>query len=364
MTNDEKKGLGTQELTNVSVKRDDDRWEVEVKAEIPAAALEYHRAEALKEMQRTAKLDGFRPGKAPIERIIAIYGEAAILKHAAEHAIQHELPELLAKESLLVIESPRVTTETPVSGKSLAFTARAALAPKIELADYKKQAAEQNAKKEDTSVSDEEHAQALIHLRRERARIDKVETGVEPQKAHEDAHKMEEKDLPELDDVFVQSLGYKSTDEFSEKLRESLGSEKERQAKEKRRSAILDALVKDSKISYPAILREYELDDMEARLKDDLSRMGRTLEDYLAEVKKTREELRKEWRDAADKRAKIRLTLAEIARTENIDADAEKVAHELEHARQHYPQANPENLRANIAHAMRNDAVLNWLESL
>ena len=100
-------------LQNVKVSRDESAWEVEIKAEIPPDKLAYYRDEALKEMQRDAKLDGFRPGKAPIERIIQIHGESTILRHAAEHAIQHELPELLAAEKLMIIESPKVTIRLP-----------------------------------------------------------------------------------------------------------------------------------------------------------------------------------------------------------------------------------------------------------
>lgn len=354
----------TNSLTNVNVTRDDARWEVEIKAEIPAESLEKYYGEALKDIQATATLDGFRPGKAPLERIVAVYGEGTILRQAVEHAIQHELPKLLAKESLLIVETPRVTTETPERGKPLPFTAHAALAPKIELADYKKIAAAHNVNKEGISVSNDEHKQALTHLRRERARIERLEKGVEPQKAHEEAHGMEEKDLPELDEAFVQSLGYETTVAFGEKLRESLKGEKERQEKDTRRAATLDEIVQKSTIFYPAILREYELDEMEARITDDLSRFGRTYEQYLTDIKKTREDLRKEWQEPADKRAKTRLILSEIARKENIDVKPEALLHELEHAKQHYPQANPEMLRANLTHAMRNDAVLQWLESL
>ena len=162
--------------TNVKVSRDEKRWEAEISAEIPADTLLKYLEEALKEIQRDAKVDGFRQGKAPIERIIQIYGEPTILRHAAEHAIQHELPEILAAEKLPIVETPRVTTDAPESGKSLKFSARGALAPEIKLADYKKIAAK-NPKKEEASVSDEEHAQAMAHLRRERARIDKIEQG-------------------------------------------------------------------------------------------------------------------------------------------------------------------------------------------
>src|SRR3989344_6971047 len=388
-------------LTNVNIKRDDERWEVEVKAEIPANVLLQYRAEALEEIRANAKLDGFRPGKAPAERILAIYGEGAILKHAAEHAIQHELPELLASEKLLIIESPRVSVDLSGATKSLAFsdfagdegrskeveetvvssgrragrsplrtedsqseavsfTARAALAPNVELPDYKTLASKHPKESGAIEASDKEHIEALTYLRRERARIEKVESGGAPEKAAEESRAMEEKDLPPLDDAFVQSLGYENAEKFSAALRTNIKTEKERQVKERRRAAILDELAKESKISYPATLREYELTDMEERLRDDLSRMGRTYEEYLTEIKKTKEELRANWKDAADKRAKIRLILTEIARKEHIDADPEELERELEHAKKRYPSAPPETLRANLAHVMRNEAVLKW----
>jgi FKBP-type peptidyl-prolyl cis-trans isomerase (trigger factor) len=349
---------------NVKTTRDDKAWEIEIRAEIPAQVLSQYREEALKEMQKNAKLDGFRPGKAPTERIIEVYGEGAVMREAAEHAIQHELPELMASEKLMIIESPKVTTDSPEAGKPLVITARAPLAPEITLPDYKKIAGKHKLPPaSEFEVPDTEHKEALTHLRRERARIDKIEAGTEQQKAAEESKNMKEEELPALDDAFVQSLGYESAEKFSEALRTNIKTEKEMQAREKRRAAILDELVKGAKISYPAKLREYEMDDMEARMKDDLTRMGTTLEGYLAQAKKTIEEIRSSWTDAADKRAKVRLLLAEIGRKESIEADEKQLKHELEHAKEHYPQADPEMVRLHISHALRNEAVLNFLES-
>ena len=130
-----------------------------------------------------ARCDGFRQGKAPVERILQIYGEGPVLRRAAEIAIQEELPAILAKENLPIVETPRVTTDTPEADKPLTFTARAALAPEVKLPDYVKIAEKHRNAKETTSVTDEEHKEALTHLRRERARIDKVEAGSEPAKA-------------------------------------------------------------------------------------------------------------------------------------------------------------------------------------
>jgi FKBP-type peptidyl-prolyl cis-trans isomerase (trigger factor) len=348
---------------NVKITRDEKAWEVELKAEISAEALDGYRAQALKEIQSTAKLDGFRPGKAPAERIIAVYGEAAILREAAEQAIQHELPELLAKEKLMIIESPRVEIGSPEAGKPLSFTARAPLAPEITLPDYKKIAAVHNAKKEEVMVSDKEHTDALTHLRRERARIDKVEAGAEPQAASEESRAMKEDELPALDDEFSKSIGYESAAHFTDTVRVNMREEKTRQAIEKRRTLILDDLIKESRISYPAILQEYEINEMEGRMKDDLERMGTTFEAYLNQTKKTHEEIRADWKDAADKRARMRLILAEISRNEKIEPDRDAFEQEVAHAKDHYKNADEGVLRTHIMHAMKNEAVLKFLEA-
>lgn len=349
-------------IKNAKLTRDEKAWEIELRGEIPAETIQKYREETLKEFQKTAKLDGFRQGHAPIERILQVYGEDTVLKHAVEHAIQHELPELLASEKTLIVESPRVTIESVEKDKPVKFTARAALPPSVELPDYKAIAQNKNSKKEEITVSDDEHKEAMMHLRRERARIDRMEAGVEPQKAQEESRALKEEELPELDETFVQSLGLESVEKFSEGLRANIRTEKELRAGEKKRAEILEELTKRSTIKYPAVLREYELDDMEARLKADLERMGGTFDAYLAQVKKTREALRSDWSEAADKRAQVRLILSEIARKENVEADKEALEREVKHAKEHVPNADPQALRAHIAHALRNEATLKFLE--
>src|SRR3989344_2825974 len=230
------------------------------------------------------------------------------------------------------------------------------------LADYKAIAQKHLKDKREAFVSDEEHAKAMTHLRRERARIEKVEAGKKPAEAAEESRAMEEKDLPELDDAFAISIGYESIAHFHTKVRENMRAEKKRKETDKPHQSMLEDLVKNSKISYPAILREYEINEMEARLKDDLAGAGMTLETYLAQMKKTWEQILAEWKAPSDARAKTRLILGEIARVEKIEPDEEALKQEVEHAKKHYKDATPEALRAHIAHAMRNEAVLKFLE--
>ncbi len=350
------------------ITRDEKNWEVEIAGEIPAEAIAEHRSHVLHELKKDAQLPGFRPGKAPEEAIIRAVGETEILRRTIEHAVQHELPEMLAKENANIVAAPRVTVEKAPKSfpatEPIVFTARAPMAPEVKLPEYLKIAKKHNEEKKEVEITDTEHEETLTHLKRERARITKVELGVTPQEAHEESQKMEAKDLPDLDEDFVKSLGYESLATFTDAVRTNLKTEKEIRETEKRRAALLDELIEKSKIAYPTLLLEYELDDMEARLKADLDNMKVTMERYLTETNKTRESLREEWKATADKRAKMRLVLSHIAVIEKIDADPTRVAAEIDNAKKHHPQADAENLRAHITHALRNEAVIAFLEGL
>lgn len=348
------------------IKRDEKAWELDIKGEIAPEAIAEHRSHVVKEIMKDAQLPGFRPGKAPEGTVVKAIGESEILKRTIEHAIQHELPEIIAGESVNIVAAPRVMVESAPKSlpatEPIIFTARAPLAPEVRLPDYAAIAKKHMAAKLEVSVTDEEHAQTLTHLKRERARITKVELGLPPQEAAQEAQKMEEKDLPALDDEFVKTLGYESLEKFSDAVRSNLKTEKEMREVEKRRAALLDELIEKSTIHYPSLLLKYELDDMTARLKQDLDNMRLTFEKYLAETKKTEESLREEWSAGADKRARMRLILSHIAIAEKLDANPERVTTEVANAKKHYPGADDTNLRAHISHALRNEAVISWLE--
>lgn len=353
-------------MSQPKVTRDEKTWEFEIKAEVAIENIDKHRAHVMKELQRETRLDGFRQGKAPEAAIVKAVGEAEILHRTIEHAVQHELPEILAKENANIVTAPKVMVESAPSSfpadKPIVFTARAPMAPSVELADYKAVAKKHNEKKEEVAVTDDEHAATMNHLKRERARITKVELGMNAQEAHAEAQKMEEKDLPALDDEFVKSLGYESLEKFTDTVRTNIKTEKEMQITEKRRAGMLDELIEKSTVKYPKLLLEYELDEMESRLKGDLEQMRVTFDKYLAEVKKTEADIRKEWEPVADKRAKMRLVLAHIAMKERLDADPARLETEFKHAKQHYPNADDQGLRAHIHHALRNEAVIAFLE--
>src|SRR3989344_893440 len=99
-------------MAKPTIKRDEKAWELDIKGEIAPEQIAEHRSHVIKEMTKDAQLPGFRPGKAPEAAVVKAVGDAEILKRTIEHAIQHELPEIIAGESVNIVAAPRVMVES------------------------------------------------------------------------------------------------------------------------------------------------------------------------------------------------------------------------------------------------------------
>ena len=102
---------------------------------------------------------------------------------------------------------------------------------------------------------------------------------------------------------------------------------------------------------------------MEGQFKADIAQMGLQPDEYLKHIKKTWEELRKEWRPDAEKRAKIQLMLQKISLEEKIEPKKEDVEKEIKNLMEHYKGADPERIKAYVEMVLVNDAVIKFLES-
>jgi trigger factor len=336
---------------------------VEIAAELPAAQFDAYKSRALKNISQNLSIDGFRKGHVPDAVVEAQVGSDAILNETAEVAIAQELPLLLMAEKVLPLTTPKVSISKVAFGNPFAFSARIETLPEVTLPDYKTIAKEYPAGPEHPEVAQTEIDEALTHIRREQARIKKVEEGVDPAQAAEDAQKLEADKLPELDEEFIKSIGYESFDQFKEKLQHNLSHEKARREHEKQRAAMLDTLVSKTTVQLPQSLIEHELEKMEAQLKDDLSQAQLTFEQYLEHAQKNRDDLRKDWMPIAIKRATIQLILSKISHEESIEADQERVTTLTENALKEHSHLTRENVHAYFTQMLRNEAVLTWLES-
>jgi len=72
-------------------------------------------------------------------------------------------------------------------------------------------------------------------------------------------------------------------------------------------------------------------------LNANVSEQGLKFEDYLTSIKKTAEDLRKDFREEAERRVKTALIIREITRFENIEVKEEEIEKETKGALKYYP---------------------------
>jgi len=109
--------------------------EIEITIEVDPKILESARAEAVKKFQKEVKLDGFRPGGAPVEKVIEKVGERAIAVEASDIAVKLSYVEAVQSEKLKVVSHPKIEIK---SDSPLKFVARVAVLPEVKVGDWRK----------------------------------------------------------------------------------------------------------------------------------------------------------------------------------------------------------------------------------
>ncbi len=144
------------------------------------------------------------------------------------------------------------------------------------------------------------------------------------------------------------------------------GEEKENplKLKEKKRIAIIDAVISATEVVVPKVMIESELIKMMGQFKDDVARAGAKWEEYLKTINKNEEQIREEWKDSAQNRAKAELIVAKIAVEEKIEPTEAELEHETKHLMEHYKDADPLRARIYVYTMMRNEKVFEFLENL
>jgi len=141
---------------------------------------------------------------------------------------------------------------------------------------------------------------------------------------------VQKKELPKIDDEFAKSLGkFENLEKLKANLKEGIKMEKEKKDQEKWRAEAIEEIVKGSQMEIPDVLLEGELDKMMAEFEQNIAQMGMTMETYLTNLKKTKEELQKDWQEPAEKRVKAALALREIAEAESIKVESKEIEEEM-----------------------------------
>lgn len=337
-----------------------ERSQVEITGEIAAADFASYEKKAIKHLGEHVEIDGFRKGHVPENVLLTKIPEITILEEMAEMALAEAYPEIVEEHKIDPIGRPEISITKIAKGNPLGFKIITGVIPEVTLPDYKK-IAHKAEKLGEVKVEDEEMEKTMLEIRKMRAQ---KEAPAENDGETAEGKEKTEAELPALDDAFVQTLGsFNTVEDFKMKLRENIKLEKENQAREKRRIKIVEDIIGESKIDMPKVLIDSELDKMLYRLKTDVENIGFGFEEYLKQVKKTEEEIRKEWEPEAEKRSKLELIIQKISELENIKPDEKDVEHELTHLLEHYKDADKTRARIYVESTLITENVFKFLEN-
>lgn len=358
--------MSTIKEYNIKVEKNDN-GEASITGSLPPEALEKHKDEALKFFSNNLKVDGFRPGNIPENIIRKNVPETTILEEMASLALNEIYPDIVKESKIDVFGRPHVHFTKLAPGNPVEFTIHTALAPVVEIADYKKIAKELNEKKEDVTVTDEEVEKALLEIRKELDKRNKPADSEEAEgdkKAAEKGKEEKEVEPSPLTDESVQIISpAKTVEEFTETVRADLLTHKQNQESEKHRLEIAEKILEGSNISVPAMVVESELQSMMAQFTHDVTMAGLKMEEYLTQAGKTEEELIQEWRPHAEKRAKMQLLLNKIAVEEDLFAKPEVVSKQADLIMEENPKADRSRVEIYVETQLANANVFDFLEN-
>lgn len=183
---------------------------------------------------------------------------------------------------------------------------------------------------------------------------------------------VQERKISEINDEFAKSLGkFENLEALKKSIQEGMEKEKEAENKEKKRSEFIEELIKLTETELPEILVKSELSKMFQEFEIQLSQMGMNLQDFLEKMKKTEEDLAKEWKVQAEKRVKSALILEEIAKEQEIKVENEKVEEEMNKTLQYYKKEKDMEKNIDLGRlydytkgVLMNEKTFEYLESL
>ncbi|MFA5310623.1 MAG: trigger factor [Candidatus Paceibacterota bacterium] len=386
--------------------------EIKRKAEVEVTAEEFdnYYNQALSEITKGVELPGFRKGKAPEKMVEEKMNPASVLSEAAEAAIRDNWIKILKETKVEAVSQPEVEIVKIAKGNPFTFNANFEVLPVIKLPDLK--AIAKSIKKEEIKVTDKEVEDTLNWLQQSRAKFSNKESAAEKTdlvefsfncstikddpikkdrivlgKGHyisgmEDAligmKRGEEKDfetenpqdkkekmtihikidsvqkmeLPEINDEWVKTLGnITSVEGLKADIKKGIIQEKEIAEKQKQREQAIKEILKDVKFEVPHILVEREAEMMVDNVKSRVqTEINMSFEEYLNQIKKTEEDVKKEFEKIAEEKVRGFLVLHQIEKDEKIEITDKEIDDKIEEIISQYPDKESARKNMDIEH--------------
>ena len=377
--------------------------------EVTPEEFENYYTQALSEISKGVELPGFRKGKVPEKIVEEKVSQEGVLGEAAEAAVRDNWIKIVKEAKVEAVSQPKVEVVKVARGNPFVFTAEFEILPEIKLPDLKSI----QVKKEEIKIEEKEIEDTLNWLRQSRAKMTKKDGAVEnsdfveftfsclniendPEKKdrivigkghyipgmeeallgmkegdHKDfetenpqnkkekleicvkvdsVNKME---LPEINDEWVKTLGkFTDVNSLKEDIKKGIKEEKEIAQKQQRREEAIKKVLEKTKFEVPEALIEREvlfmMDNIKSRVNSELQI---SLEEYLKQIKKTEEDLKKDFEKIAIERVKGFLVLHQISKDEKIEAGEEEINQKIEELLSQYPDKEAAKKNMNMEQA-------------
>lgn len=141
---------------------------------------------------------------------------------------------------------------------------------------------------------------------------------------------IKEKELPELDDEFASEVSeFETLAEYKEDVRATLTSKKEKEAKDAKEAAVIEAIVNDSEMEIPEAMLLTQQKQMVDEFAQRMQMQGISMDQYLQFTGATYDKMMEQVRPQAERRIKSRLVLEAVVKDENIEASDADYEEEL-----------------------------------
>ena len=377
--------------------------------EITAEDFENYYTQALSEISKGVEMDGFRKGKVPEKIVEDKVSQEGVIGEASEAAVRDNWIKLVKEANIEAVSQPKVEIVKVARGNPFIFTAEFEILPEIKLPDLKGI----QIKKEEIKIEEKDIEDTLNWLRQSRAKMSKKDgpaenndfveftficTSIENDQEKKDRIVMgkshyvpgmeetllgmkegEEKDfetenpqdkkeklkihvkvdsvskmeLPEVNDEWAKSLGkFEDITSLKNDIKKGITEEKEIAQKQQRREEVIKKILEKTKFEVPQVLIEREVGFMMDNIKSRVnSELQISLEEYLKQIKKTEEELKKEFEKIAEERVKGFLVLHQITKDEKIEAGEEEISQKIEELLSQYPDKEAARKNMNMEQA-------------
>lgn len=280
---------------------------------IGAEDMKKYANKAVMHFANQVNIKGFRPGKAPENLIIQYVGQEKINNEILDMAVNDSYKKIIIDNKIDIVGYPEIKIIKFVPNQELEYTAETAILPEVKLADYKEIAKKsKKGEKQEIKVEEKEIENTLNWMADSHAKYSKIDKPLE------------------VNDEFAKIFGkFENLDQLKDNIRKNILLEKEHIEKNKFRIDLILKIAEKSKMDIPEALIIFEQDKIINELKHNIEHQGIEFSKYLADSKKTEDDLKKDFYDKAIEKIKIALITKEIGKAENIQISDEELSKKI-----------------------------------